>query len=173
MTLYILSYNNYYNRLVKSESTLDEYKQYLIYPQTEIGIIQSVNFNTNDGVNTQHVIGVGEYDGTGDYIIAVDEDGSIVSRWFIIDSVRTRAGQYNLTLRRDLVVDYYNVIVQSPMFIEKATLPYSSPLLFNEENFTVNQIKQKETLLKDKSNIPWIVGYYSKGSTLQGTVNIN
>ena len=92
MTLYILKYNNYYNRLVKSESTIDEYKQYLIYPQTEIGVIQSVNFNPNDGVDTQHVIGVGEYDGTGDYLIAVDEDGEIVSRWFIIDTVRTRAG---------------------------------------------------------------------------------
>lgn len=174
MTLYILKYNNYYNRLVKSETTLDEYVSYLIYPETDIGVIQAVNFNPNDGVNTQHVIGVGDYDGSGDYLLAVDENDEIVSRWFIIDTVRTRAGQYQLSLRRDLVVDYYNVIIQSPMFIEKATLPYSSPLLFNEENFTVNQIKQeKETLLKDKSNIPWIVGYYSKGSTLQGTVNIN
>ena len=173
MTLYILKYNNYYNRLVKSEATLDEYVSYLIYPETDIGVIQSVNFTPNDGVNTQHVVGVGEYDGSGDYLIAVDENDEIVSRWFIIDTVRTRAGQYQMSLRRDLVVDYYNIIVQSPMFIEKATLPYSSPLLFNEENFAVNQIKQKETLLKDKSNIPWIVGYYSKGSTLEGTVNIN
>ena len=167
MTLYILSYNNYYNRLVKSFDNMEDYESYVNYT------LQTTNFSPNDGVNTQHIIGAGEYDGTGDYLIALDDDGKIVSRWFIIDSVRTRAGQYNLTLRRDLVVDYYNVIVQSPMFIEKATLPYSSPLLFNEENFTVNQIKQKETLLKDKSNIPWIVGYYSKGSALQGTVNIN
>ena len=167
MTLYILSYNNYYNRLVKSFDNMEDYEPYVIYT------LQTTNFSPNDGVNTQHVIGVGEYDGTGDYLIALDDYGKIVSRWFIIDSVRTRAGQYNLTLRRDLVVDYYNIIVQSPMFIEKATLPYSSPLLFNEENFAVNQIKQKETLLKDKSNIPWIVGYYSKGSALQGTVNIN
>jgi hypothetical protein len=86
MTLYILKYNNYYNRLVKSFDTMDEYEPYITYT------LQTTNFNPSDGVDTQHVFGVGEYDGTGDYLIALDEDGSIVSRWFIIDSVRTRAG---------------------------------------------------------------------------------
>lgn len=166
MTLYILKYNNYYNRLIKSENSIEDYDPYITYT------LPTTNFNPADGVNTTHILGVGEYDGTGDYLIAVD-DNEIISRWFIIDSVRTRSGQYNLQLRRDLVVDYYNVIKKSPMFIEKATLPYSSPLLFNEENFTVNQIKQQEILLKDKSNIPWLVGYYSKGAHLEGTVPVN
>ena len=160
MTLYILNYNNYYNRLVKREDSIDEYKKYLIYPQTEIGIIQSVNFNPNDHVNTQHVIGTGEYDGTGDYLIAY-ENNEIVSRWFIIESQRTRAGQWTLTLRRDVVVDYYNVIIESPMFIEKATLGDGDPLIYNTENMTFNQIKQSETLLKDETNSAWIVGYMS------------
>ena len=67
------------------------------------------------------------------YLIAYDNN-EIVSRWFIIDAVRTRAGQYQLTLHRDLVVDYLNVIKESPMFIEKATLGASNGLLkFLEE----------------------------------------
>lgn len=169
MTLYILSYNNYYNRLVKSFDNMEDYEPYVIYT------LQTTNFSPNDGINTQHVIGAGEYDGTGDYLIALDDDGKIVSRWFIIDSVRTRAGQYNLTLRRDLVVDYYNIIVQSPMFIEKATLDQDSPFIFNKEDMTVNQIKTNEHLLKDKSNCAWIVGYYDKDKAAEmvGTVPTN
>ena len=155
MTLYILKYNNYYNRLVKLEDNLENYEPYITYT------LQSTNFVPNDDVNAQHTIGTGEYDGTGDYVLVVNEFNEIVSRWFIIDSVRTRAGQYVLDLRRDIVVDYYNIIIQSPMFIEKANLPYNSPLLFNNEDMTFNQIKTNEYLLKDKSDCAWLVGYYS------------
>ena len=167
MTLYILTYNNYYNRLVKQESRIEDYLDSMVYE------LETTNFNPNDGITATHVIGVGEYDGTGDYLVVCNELNEIVSRWFIIESVRTRAGQYSLLLKRDLVVDYYNLIVKSPMFIEKATLPYESPFLFNDEEITVNQIKQREDLLIDRSRIPWLVGYYSKGAALEGTVSIN
>ena len=162
MTLYILEYNNYYNRLVKQEESLEAYQQYIIYD------LISTNFNPADKVNTQHVIGNGDYDGKGDYVIAVDEDGDIVSRWFIVDATRTRAGQWQLTLHRDLVVDYYNIIAESPMFIEKATLGDGDPLIFNTENMTVNQIKQSETLLKDETNCAWVVGYMSSKPNVDG-----
>lgn len=155
MTLYILEYNNYYNRLVKQEESLEAYQQYIIYE------LVNTNFNPADKVNTQHVIGNGDYDGSGDYVIAVDEDGTINSRWFIVQADRTRAGQWQLTLHRDLVVDYYNIITESPMFIEKATLGDGDPLIYNNENMTFNQIKQSETLLKDETNSAWVVGYMS------------
>lgn len=165
MTLYILKYNNYYNRLVKSYDSMEDYEPYITYT------LQSTNFNPADGVDTTHVFGAGEYDGTGDYLIALDEDGQIASRWFIIDSVRTRAGQYQLTLHRDLVVDYYNVIKESPMFIEKATLGDGDPLIYNTENMTFNQIKQSETLLKDETGSAWIVGYMSSKPNVDGEGN--
>lgn len=164
MTLYILKYNGYYNRLVKYESDMEDYEPYITYT------LQSTNFNPADGVNTTHVFGAGEYDGTGDYLIAYDNN-EIVSRWFIIDAVRTRAGQYQLALHRDLVVDYYNVIKESPMFIEKATLGDGDSLIFNTENMTFNQIKKSETLLKDETNSAWIVGYMSsKPFDIEGAV---
>lgn len=181
-TLYILSgFNNYYNRMVKLPGdTIEDYPE-------SIYELEATNFVPNDGVDTTHVIGTYDYSGEGDYLLVVeaiqvpaDDDPDklvwkniVTQRWFIIDSVRNRQGQYTLTLRRDLIADYYNIVTQSPMFIEKATLPYESPLLFNEENITVNQIKKDEILLKDKSKTPWIVGYYSKGKTLEGTVSIN
>ena len=66
------------------------------------------------GVNTTHVVGVGNvevYNGSGDYLIAVestDTIDSIVSRWFIIEASRNCKGQFGLTLRRDLVVDNFS-----------------------------------------------------------------
>ena len=79
------------------------------------------------------------YDGKGDYLIAHDpQTNEIDSRWFIIDVNRTRDGQWILTLHRDLVVDYYNQILESPMYIEKATLTATNPLIYNKEGITVN-----------------------------------
>lgn len=176
MTLYILNYNNYYNRILKVENTLEDYAQFINHQ------IPSGNFNPNDGVNAQHVFGQANnpYDGTGDYLLVVNQDSEIVSRWFIIDAIKQRNGQYSLTLRRDLFADYYTDIINADMFIEKANLAVDNPLLFNSEEMTFNQIKTKinpnedDVLLKDDSNCPWLVGYYSKGQqALTGTVATN
>lgn len=158
MTLYILSgYNNYYNRIVKKFDTLEEYLQFQEYEES------NANFVPNDGVNTEHVIGTYSYSGKGDYLIAYDPSTQeINSRWFIIDSVRTKSGQYKLTLRRDLIVDYYNSITQAPMFIEKATVSDTDPAIYNSESVSVNQIKTTEYALKDDSKSAWIVGYFNR-----------
>lgn len=170
MNLYILSYNNYYNRIVKQERTFEDYIQYIIY-----GPLMNANFIPNDGVNTEHAFGTftSRYDGTGDYVLVVNDNNEIESRWFIIDHRRLRNGQWSVQLRRDLIVDFYREVINADMFIEKATLNIDNPLIFNEENMTVNQIKTSETLLKDGSGCPWIIGYYSKGlQTFNGTVTI-
>ena len=168
MTLCILNYNNYYNRLIKIEESLADYEDYIIYE------VANTNFNPADKVIAKHIVGQGEYDGSGDYALLIDPLGNISARWFIIKSDRTRAGQWELTLKRDVVADYYNVLIQSPMFIEKATLGIDNPLIFNNENFSVNQIKTSETLIKDKTGCAWLVGYYAKNITdLSGAVPIN
>lgn len=84
------------------------------------------------------------------------------TRWFVIDSDRLRAGQYHLTLRRDVVVDNYNSIVSAPAFIEKATPSADDPAIYNHEDMTFNQIKTGETELRDKTDIAWIVGYLDR-----------
>jgi hypothetical protein len=167
MTLYILKYNNYYNRILKREINIQSYLDYEIYS------VSGINFNPNDGVNTTHILGgATSYSGEGDYLLITDDYNNIVSRWFIIDAQRVRAGQYSLTLRRDLFVDYWDKLLDAPAFIEKAILPDSSPLIFNSENMTFNQIKTGEVLIKDKTQCPWVVGYYSKtlGAT-EGTID--
>ena len=156
MTLYILTYNNYYNRLVKKEDTLEKYQEFVVYE------LENTNFNPNDGLDTQHIIGQGEYNGEGDYVLIV-ENNELVSRWFIVNSERSRAGQYNLTLHRDVIVDYYNIIRSTPIFIEKATLKENDPFIFNpEDGMSFNQIKKKETLIKDATECSWIVAYIAR-----------
>lgn len=170
MTLYILNYNNYYNRRLKRENTLEAYLEFEHYS------LASVNFNPNDGVDTSHVMGTGDYDGRGDYLLVVNERGQIQSRWFIIEAVRNRAGQYQVILHRDLLVDYYSETISAPAFIEKAIVPDSNPLIYNSERMSFNQIKKGELLIKDKSQCPWIVGYYAKNTPnehLSGNVNVN
>lgn len=172
MNLFIFKYNNYYNRILKKENTLEEYGNpiYVYEPQS---------FNPNDGVNTAVLVGdfYNPYDGTGDYVI-LEEDGEIVSRWFIIEAAfETAKAQWNLTLRRDLLVDFYDHYIDTDCFIEKATLNAEDPLLFNSEDMSFNQIKDLEYPLRDETLSAWVVGYYAKNmdkdTFLQGTVNTN
>lgn len=162
MTLYILEYNNYYNRIVKKEDSLSAYLEYVL--GTYEGII---NWNPNDGVNTTQVLNhpVDE----GDYLLVVDDTNTIVSRWFIVESTRLRNGQYQLTLVRDVMVDYYDNIINAPAFIEKATVvDIDDPAIYNSEDMTFNQIKQQEILLKDPTKCAWVVGYIPRDSFPKG-----
>lgn len=164
--LIIGNYNNYFNRIVKKEET--DFSYFTMMANT--AVIKNINFNPNDEISTQVILGKGDYllpeSATRpiqpDYAILFTTelenppyaDAKIISRWFVIESVRTRSGQYRLTLKRDVMVDFYDKIVNSPCYIEKATIDDSNnPLLYNSENFSVNQIKQAESLIKDSSGI--------------------
>ena len=161
-SIYIYKYNNYYNRQVKYESSISNYG-------TALYIETNVNFNPNDDVNAQQLVGRlnNWYTGDGDYFIYSEDDQNITSRWFILDATRTRQGQYMVTLRRDVVVDNYNDIIEAPMFIEKGYVQDSNPLIFNNENMGYNQIKTSEIILENKLKTPWVVCYLSRYHTAE------
>lgn len=166
-TLYLLNYNNYYNRIVKQEQTIEDYMDYVVYT------VAATNFNPNDNINTEHIVNIDD-SLTPDYAILINESGEIVSRWFIVESERIRGGQWKLYFHRDVIVDFYNIIIESPCFIEKANLDVNNPLIFNYEDMTFNQIKKAEYLLKDESNSAWLVAYCAKDATnLSGSVSTN
>ena len=151
--IYLLQYNNYFNRKVKRLTTPAEYIAKAIH------VTPNASFNPGDGVTAQHVINNGI---ACDYCVVTNQsDTEIESRWFVIESTRTRNGQYQYTLKRDVIADYYDKVIDSPCYIEKATLQPNDPFIFNPEGNGFNQIKTKETLLKDHYGIPWIVGYYN------------
>lgn len=160
MNLYFLIYNNYYNRVCRRESTLNDYIDYVVGSP----VLGVTNWNPRDGVSTEQVLNSWVYD-TPDYLVVTDDSGNIVSRWFVIESEYLRGQQYKVTLYRDVIVDNYEDILQAPCFIEKAT-PKSirDPAIYNNEDMTFNQIKKKETLLWDETQCPWIVGYIPRDS---------
>lgn len=183
MNLLILKgFNNYFNRIIKRYSTLADYKTHSDSNYDFSGI----NFNPNDGVTTTQVIGsttqqqtggpdpvplAWEQDGNPDYIIVYKTEqvgnttiNTIKSRWFIVESVRTRNGQYSLKLKRDSIADHLETLLSCPAFIKKGTVSDDNPLIVNSEGITVNQIKSGETLLKDKTGSAWIVGYMAKNA---------
>ena len=159
VSIWPLRYNNYFNRVLKREKEVIDYEDYLIGSP-----FSNIDFKPNDGINTQIVLKPIEEGNIPDYILVVDgtylnKDIHIVSRWFVIDATRLRKDQYNLTLYRDTLADYYDYLRYSTFFAEKAPIRNDSPFIFNEENITLNQIKEREDLLMDETESAWIVGY--------------
>ena len=154
MTLYLLHYNNFFNRIIKTEVSLADYLDY------SLGSIQNVNFNPNDGVDTEQII---NWSGdTPDYVVCVNEQSQIDSRWFVIEASRTRGLQYLLKLKRDVIADNLASFMQSTAFIKRGYVPNSNPLIFNSEGNSFNQIKQSETLLTNSIESPWLVLYLAR-----------
>ena len=157
----LMNYNNYFNRTYKRHNTL---QQYIDASQGHIlGVDKPYNFSLNDGVTMEHVFNVTETD-EPNYLLLLEENEqrTIVSRWFVIDWTKVRGNQYKGLLRRDLLADNYETITTSPSFIEKGYVEPTDSAIFNKENMNFNQIKTRETLLKDDSKTAWIVGYIAK-----------
>ena len=162
------NFNNYYNRIIKRFDIIDDYisnsTDYAVRGNDNNVLFENkgpVNFNVNDGITATIRY---NYDPNQrwqpDYVVICEMDKTIMSRWFVMEAQRTRQGQYVITLRRDVIADNYNRVIEAPTFIEKATLSRGSKFIFNPENMTYNQIKKDdEVLLKDSSNSAWIVGY--------------
>lgn len=184
--LLLKGYNNYFNRILKREDTIANYKNAVVsgnllnyYEMT------SVNFNTNDGITTSITVGKGdlvwdhpeseEREGAcaPDYCVAYNSNG-IHSRWFVLEVERTRDGQYKVALKRDVLADYYENVMTSPCFIEKGMInDVDSPLLLNSEGMRFNQIKNSEDFIKDNSKCAWLVGYLKKNITNDDLTHIN
>ena len=107
-TLYLYAFNNYFNREVKKLDNLSDYP-------APVASLPATNWYSNDGVNTTHVINMPVP--LADYLIVVGNNSEIESRWFIIDYKKNCRGQYELTLRRDLCVDFYDILIDSPCYI--------------------------------------------------------
>ena len=168
MQLLLLHYNNYFNRIIKKKDTIADYKAADEYYKE----VSNINFNPGDGINTSIVLGLGQNgnifgDIVGndefDYLVAyetVNNQAVINSRWFIVEQDRKRGGQYELMLKRDVLADNYNDVINSPIFLEKGFInDVNDPLLYNSESMNVNQIKQLEIPLMDETKCGWVVGY--------------
>ena len=157
--LYFLVYNNSYNQTFRRENSLADYLPYQV-GQT----IGTYLWNENDGVsasvtlNDEPTVPHNE----PDYCVVTDEDGIILSRWFVTEMKRTRQGQYFVSLDRDVIADSAEILPLLKVKARRGLLPQTSSLILQKEDINVNQIKVKETLIKDNTGLPWIVGYVSQ-----------
>ena len=176
--VYMLSYNNYFNRTIKIAGDLvSNYapRYQLKAYNSAYALVQSnttgFNFDPGNGINTELIVNWNNYPvGDPDYVVVSEEIGYktadasagdylVTSRWFVISVERTRGRQVRLYLRRDVVADFNAQILAAPCFIEKATLSSNNDLIFNSEDMTFNRIKRGEQLIKDDTGCPWIVLY--------------
>ena len=154
--IYLLKYNNYFNRKLMRYDTISEYPNKILYPY-------EVNFEYRDGISTTLVLNTAYIeDDLFDYMLVEDITTNLFSRWFIIESSKIVGGQFRFKLRRDVLAEHITDILEAPCYIEKATLKNNNPLIFNNEDLKVNQIKKREYLLRDNTGCPWIVLYLAK-----------
>lgn len=172
------NFNNYYNRIIKKYNTVQSYisdsSDYAIRGTANsanpvAGGYGPVNFNINDGITAEMTYNYADnQDWDPDYIIVCDDFSSLDSaiiqyRFFVMEAVRTRRGQYRLLLKRDIVGDHLENVINQPVFLERGPLNFNdSPFIFNKEPIEFNQIKTSETLLKDRTQCPWIIGFVAK-----------
>lgn len=168
MTLLLIEFNNYFNRIVKK---YDSHEDYISESTNYHFIKEQYNFNPNDGINANAIINW-TLKWNPDYLLCLNDNNEIVSRWYIMESVRTRGGQYSITLRRDVLSDKLDTVLNSPCFIQKGFVSSDNPLIYNKEDFACNQIKVGENIIPDKSRCSWLVLYYnlSKKNDLTGSV---
>lgn len=165
-TIVFCNFNNYYNREFKKFETLAEYSDYFV------GQLPNVNFNPNDGVNTK--VDQLIENPAADYLLYTEND-VIISRWYILESQRKSSGLWELSIRRDVIADNWEKIINSPAYIEKAIVSQDNPLILNKENFSCNQIKIAESYIYDETDSAWIIGFLDRkteSTTINGTATV-
>lgn len=158
---------NYFNRKIYFYESLEDY----LYLAEDYEVKTEVNFNPNEGVNTSLIVSLDSAVNYFEYcyLLVTDKDGNIISRWYIKDATRNLSGQFTLTLRRDVVAESIasgDFIRNAPVYVEKAILNETDPLIVNDEGVRFNQIKKSEDLIRDKIKVSgWLIGYYKTGTT--------
>lgn len=160
--------NDYYNKRISyiPNSLLTHFTT----SRYNAGHFKDINIATGDALSCKVIINYGNNYGvllkkTPNYaVIGTTDDSNQVSdtHWFVMRITKIRGCQYEVELKRDLLYDYAPYVYNATAFIERGNLPYQNPLIYNKEGFSLNQIKQKEIPLKDKSQTGWIIGYIAK-----------
>lgn len=165
-TIYLLQYNNYFNRTVKGETF--ENPSYYLKAGTLCARVDNVTlWNPNDGVDTTFTTNVG-ITAIPDYAI-VCEGTNVLQRWFVMEAKRLQGQQYRLTMHRDLIVDNYDKILNNEdTYVERGWCDVSNPAIYNQEPLAFNQIKNKQRSMFDKTLCPWIVMYFTPNKTING-----
>jgi hypothetical protein len=109
-------------------------------------ILTNINFNPNDELSTEQIINWSET-WTPDYLVEIEtteqQQIRIVRRWFVIDTNRTRKGQYNVVLKRDVITDNINGLATGVFSIDRCTLNPDNPLFIIRKDLTTIKSKKQ------------------------------
>ena len=155
----LLDFNNYFNRIIKGYDNLADY---VANAKASFTYTQPVNYNPRDGISSELVMNDCPFQ--ANYLLILDDNNNIIDRWFILETVFTREGQYRHTLRNDVIYNHINELLELPMFVHKAYLRDDDMFIFNDEGMSFNQVKIEERLLKDDSESAWIAMYIAKNA---------
>lgn len=157
-TVYLLQFNNYFNRTVKGQ---DFYiiGNYTSAGATIVGQITNMTlWNPNDGINTTITSSLG-MTAVPDYCVVCDGI-NVLQRWFVLEAKRIQNGQWTLTLKRDVIADNFDEIINNTdTYVERGWCDVSNNAIYNQEPMTFNQVKLGQATLHDPSCSAWIVGY--------------
>lgn len=169
--VHLFKFNNYRNRIRKGAPTWNT--GYIISrPNSSGGRNSLVNFKPNDGIRTTFIFDYEDDSFNYDYLsVSTKNDGSSNrSNWFIIDATRMNGNKMELKLLRDIITDKFYNVVNTEMRIERGFCYDDNPAIYNNEGIEFNEIKVSETLLKDKTNCPWIIMYIPNNLTLSDDI---
>lgn len=162
-TLTFLKYKNYYDRRLDFSNIYGSVADYTGKFESKGMGPRVLDFDFGDGMTTkQFVKGFDSDDGFFAYnylLVDTGTEGLVSSRWYVTEAKYVRGGGYWVSLRRDVLADYFNTVRKSTVLVTKGMLKDSSPLVFNREGVSYNQIKKEEIPLKDALGYPWVVGY--------------
>lgn len=159
MNILLLQFKNYFDRKIKRFENLSDYMSYQL-GSTFTGI----NFIPGDGVETELILNFDTATlGTPDYLIAAETNEEF-TRWFVMNSERTRKGQTKFKLRRDLIAEEIEGIKNATSMIKKGYCEWGNVAFFNKEPISVNSIPKSKDCLIDNSVSGWIVAYLPKHS---------
>lgn len=126
-----------------------------------LSIANPVNFSPNDGLTTKIVLNI--EDAPYNYLLVTNEKGTTIdSRWFILRKVRTRIGQYELSLVRDVISDNYAGVRKSAYILKKSS--YIAPTMSEaqyKKTMQFSQIKTSETLLSEADGCKGYLAIYT------------
>lgn len=160
--IHLYHYNNYYNRTWKRFKTIAEYAPFEI--QT-ISPISNFNFKPGDSIHTDLIINGFEIpvNSYPDYCIVEYADGTF-ARWFVMDTIRKMGLQYQLILKRDTLVDYWNAAKYANGFLERGNVGLDDYYVFNKDISTPSMILKERVKVYDKTKTAWAYLFYNSNA---------
>lgn len=171
--LHYFNFNNYLNRVIKGYDTLQEYINNADY----LGNSGAVNFNKKSELEANVVCFLDSYT-SPDYVILTSENNAIISRWFVINETRNNKNNYQLNLRRDIIFDNLNIIMNNEnTLIQKGFAENASDAILNsEDNYSFNEYKRAEFKILDnntKQNNGWLAIFITNNQKMEIDTNDN